>query len=589
MSDITQADPGGLFCAQVVRTRILLGGMLMLLAVDVLAVEEFKTPQQVENESAPVEVEIEGAERLREKVIDPQSPVLIESLNAIVIHPASEFVQVPAAEVQGIQIDDDNLFRDSSVFKAMLERYLGKPLSVSELDYLVSEIIVHYRERDYPLVDVALPEQDITEGVLQIVVVEAEIGNVAVTGNRYFSDDFIKGAMTTREGDKPHISTVYEDVNWLSKNPYLRVQPVFGEGEEEGTTDMFLQAEDAYPMRVYTSYSNAGNDLIGKDQYSVGMNYGNLWGVGHQVNYQFTQARNADFLNSHAVSYLAPLPWRHDFTVTASRTRTEAAEDVLDVSGKSDEAAAVYSVPLTSSTRYSHGVSLGLEWKRSKNALEFGVQPVLGTVVELGQFVLSYNGEFGYAMGKNAFNLAFVKSSQGLFDEHNDEAFQEARQGSEASYSIGRLAWEHSMNLPYQLAMVNSLTLQGASTNLVSNEQFYPTGANAVRGYDPGLFSNVDRGLLVRNDFYSPPFSLAQVDNWRLLVFLDHAKFSAHSGSVSTPTGAADEAEVSSAGFGFRMKIKKNLTVNADYGFQLKDVGAPDKNERAHVKVSLQY
>ena len=51
--------------------------------------------------------------------------------------------------------------------------YLGQPVTRGKLNELVKSIIVYYREHDRPVVDVAVPAQDITNGVLQIVVLEA--------------------------------------------------------------------------------------------------------------------------------------------------------------------------------------------------------------------------------------------------------------------------------------------------------------------------------------------------------------------------------------------------------------------------------
>ena len=38
---------------------------------------------------------------------------------------------------------------------------------------MVRQIVIYYRENERPVVDVVVPEQDITSGVIQIVVIEA--------------------------------------------------------------------------------------------------------------------------------------------------------------------------------------------------------------------------------------------------------------------------------------------------------------------------------------------------------------------------------------------------------------------------------
>jgi hemolysin activation/secretion protein len=66
--------------------------------------------------------------------------------------------------------------------RALLARFLGRPISRKLISEIDTAIVKHYRAMGYPFVEVSTPEQEIDRGVLQIRVVEFRIGKIAVAG-----------------------------------------------------------------------------------------------------------------------------------------------------------------------------------------------------------------------------------------------------------------------------------------------------------------------------------------------------------------------------------------------------------------------
>ena len=52
-----------------------------------------------------------------------------------------------------------------------------------------------YRSRGYGTVDVYVPEQELTSGVVRIDVNQAVIGKVTVTGNKYFDTANVRASL----------------------------------------------------------------------------------------------------------------------------------------------------------------------------------------------------------------------------------------------------------------------------------------------------------------------------------------------------------------------------------------------------------
>ena len=67
--------------------------------------------------------------------------------------------------------------------------------------------------------------------------------------------------------------------------------------------------------------------------------------------------------------------------------------------------------------------------------------------------------------------------------------------------------WTASRSLPFGLTWSFQGTASVANGNLQATEQFLLGGESTVRGYDE-LVASGDSGLLVRNEIYTPPFSV---------------------------------------------------------------------------------
>jgi hemolysin activation/secretion protein len=69
------------------------------------------------------------------------------------------------------------------------------------------------------------------------------------------------------------------------------------------------------------------------------------------------------------------------------------------------------------------------------------------------------------------------------------------------------------------------------------------------------------------------------------LVFLDYGVVASHDRLPGEP----NRLELASAGLGFRYNIRGNLSLRADYGWQLKRSGVSDlrRNSRGHLSVVL--
>ncbi|MDZ7669066.1 MAG: ShlB/FhaC/HecB family hemolysin secretion/activation protein [Gammaproteobacteria bacterium] len=250
------------------------------------------------------------------------------------------------------------------------------------------------------------------------MVLEARLGRVTASDNRWFQDASILGAARLSPGDKVSASTLEEDLAWLNRNPFRQVDAVFVQGAEPGTTDVQLEVKERYPLRPYVSYNNSGNPAIGEHMVSAGLNWGNVFDTDHHRGWPvYERTCNIDGLAAHRLSYTAPLPWRHELSISASHIETDSELfDVFGLSGRSSSVAARYSMPVPGPAiaGFSHQVQAGVDFRRTNNNLEFFGNEVFDDSSDIIQLAAEYSGRLPDQFGVNRWYANLVVSPGGL-------------------------------------------------------------------------------------------------------------------------------------------------------------------------------
>ena len=531
-----------------------------------------------------------------EQAIQPYlDEVLVDSLRGLVFLDDPQKVDIAGVTVGGVVAPAlPDLQKEQ--FKSLAAKYLGQPVTLRTLNELNKDVVAYYNENDYPVVDVIVPEQDITTGTVQLVVLQGRRGDIRVEGNRFFSDGLLANQVRTEEGRILRAKKLMADLNWLNRNPFRRVNLVYTRGDQVGETDLILQVQDRFPVRFYAGYENSGNDATGDNRFFVGFNWGNAFFQDHQLNYQFTTNNDPDLFQAHTGSYLVPLPWRHLITAYASAGTSDSntfQAGLLKSTGESVTAGVRYTIPLPELGTYQHEISGGFEYKHTNTTLDFAGTTVLDNTTEVDQFLLAYTSGWRDALGSTSFNATLFYSPGDLTSQNTDKAFQQIRALAEAEYTYLRFTLERVQQLPYNMSLVGRVTAQFADGNLLASEQLGVGGYATVRGYEERE-ANGDNGFFTTFELRSPPISLGNLFGWKdfpgdqaqFLVFWDYADVSP---DQALP-GQDQNIILSSFGPGFRYAINPYMTFRFDYGFQLVDSGQPSRfGSRAHLGLVLSY
>jgi hemolysin activation/secretion protein len=535
----------------------------------------------------------------------PASATLIDSVRAIRLVSSAGDVVTNGSTGHGILIQDLP-FLDTPQIRARLAPFLGQPLTGAELPQISAIVVGWYRSHNHPLVDVAFPEQDLSTGVLQAVVTEFHVGRVHVAGNRWFNAGLVIDELGLGGGDTVDFGRLNSGLNTINRNPFRSVGITLRKSDAPGATDIILNVQDRFPLRLYTTTDNTGVPVTGRDRYAVGLNWGNVFGWDHQLSYQFitspdlwrTRDRgpglsNAPRFTGHSFTYRAPLPWGDSLDLFGAYVAQvpDLGPDFGQV-GHSLQFGGRYTMPLWSKGAVTQQLQLGFDYKRADSNLAFGGQNVFTSATNVEQFLAIYDGTLSDRYGQTAVENTLVYSPGALSRGNSTAVFQASGvAGAHAGYVFDNAQLTRVTKLPWNASAVLRLTGQFASTELMPSEQIGAGGLDSVRGYDERAASGSD-GYLASFELRSPPLSplrhlIGADDQGQLLAFFDYG---AVSYKYVQSTSAPRTTELQSAGAGVRYGVGRYLDVRFDYGWQLKRLpGAPHLGNLATLSVTLGY
>jgi hemolysin activation/secretion protein len=403
---------------------------------------------------------------------------------------------------------------------SFLDRFaadLDRPLTFGRLAEIRRAVIDRYRAAGMPLVDVYVPEQDVSAGVVHIDVAEFRLGQIRASGNRHFSSALLEREMPLQAGEPILQREVSLGLAVLNANPYRRVDTVFAPAQQANTTDVILQTEDRVPFRANAGYDNAGVPELGRDRYFAGIGYGNLFGLDQQIAYQFTAS--SDFFSSnpnsegganrtrytaHALSYSAPLPWLHSIELFGVYAQSAPQlPGTFGQRGISAQFSFRYDLRLPTLADTTRLIQIGYDFKRSNNDLEFGGFQVFNSNTHIHQFLLTYDFSKPTEAGTAHASATLVASPGRLDGNNNDAAFNAARQGATPRYVYMQLAAARAFALGAGFVLTANATFQWTPDTLLPSEELGLGGESSVRGYDPYVVLG-DRGWNAQTELRTP-------------------------------------------------------------------------------------
>ena len=490
----------------------------------------------------------------------------------------------------GINTKGASPIAQNAAFQKRLEKYLGKPLSFKVIRELQREITQEYRDQGRPLVNIVVPPQEISDKGLQINVTTFVLAEKKIEGDSREATEFLEKQILLNKDDEINSKRLIDDIDWLSQNPYRKVQGVFEPGKEPGTTNVILEIEELRPWSAYAGVSNSGTTATGKERMFFGFNTTNLPGADHQLSYRFTaspdsigrgelfKGGNQKGYLSHAASYFIPITTaqgdRYKLTFEANYVDSFA---VSNSNISADSKTAIYGIelakPLAKRDKdwdISPELYAKLAYKDYNKETFFTGVSVADEETKTTQ--LSF-GVRGRVSGK-----IFDKPSNGSFDISLENGSSKTAGAAAAQFTYLQFSGDQEVALTNETSFLVRLRGQYSGKELHSLEQMGFGGGNTVRGYETNELSS-QSGLAVTLEYRAKPWVIDKGKvkaRIRPYGFMDYANVA----KVKGLTGSNSDT-MHSIGLGLSAGIGKNLSAKLEIGRALRSAGSTNSGSNS--------
>ncbi len=189
--------------------------------------------------------------------------------------------------VKGYDVEGNTLLTQGQI-AAALKDHAGPAVSFESIRQALGELQLAYRRLGYVTVSVALPRQQLTNGIVKVRVTEGRLSEILVTGNVYYSSNNVRRALPSLATNVLLNSRWFQpELDQANANPDRQIYPVIGPGAETGASALTLKVKDRLPLHGHLEVDDKaipGTPLLHIDS---ALQYNNLWQEEHQLGAQY--------------------------------------------------------------------------------------------------------------------------------------------------------------------------------------------------------------------------------------------------------------------------------------------------------------
>jgi hemolysin activation/secretion protein len=189
-------------------------------------------------------------------------------------------------KVKSFRITGSSVYSESEL-QSLVSSFIGKEVSLSDLQQATAKIASYYRERGgYLLAYAYLPPQEINGGEIHIAVLEGKVDKVIVNkspGTRILNDVVTNGLRGIKTGAVLNRDDLENRLLILSDLPGLDVRSELRPGSTTGTTDLILNVQEKPLLSASLDTDNYGNRFSGEYRGGATLNLNNATGRGDQL------------------------------------------------------------------------------------------------------------------------------------------------------------------------------------------------------------------------------------------------------------------------------------------------------------------
>jgi len=517
--------------------------------------------------------------------------LLLSLLGALPAMAQEEPIPAPKFAIKSFEVNGDSIL-GAELIQSLVVPFTGNNKDFGDVQRALEALEGEYRRRGYGVVQVALPEQDITRGVVRFNIVQPKIGRISVEGNQHFSEANVRRSLPSlKEGETPNSNAIARNLQIVTEHPVKQTNVLLRSGASEGLVDVNVRVTDSRPWRLVATLDDTGTADTGYTRLGLGFQHTNLFDRDHTLSLQYvTSPSKMDQVAIYGFGYRIPyyrLNSSLDIFAGYSDVDSGTVAGLFNVSGSGTILGGRWNYYLPKWDDIEHKAFVGLDYRAYKNNVTLGG---IGFVPDITVHPVSvgYAGVKRMTASEWAFNAALSTNIPGGNDGTAAD-FRRTRLNATDSYVILRAgtSFSHAFRNEWQGRV--ALSAQYTENSLIPGEQFGIGGMDTVRGYLPREAAN-DRGYAAQLELYTPNIAglVGLDDKWRtrLVGFYD---FGAVSRNNALPGEQAGKY-LASTGLGLRLSFGRSVSLRVDLAQILKDHGTRQTDDqRLNASLAIIY
>ncbi|WP_409297467.1 ShlB/FhaC/HecB family hemolysin secretion/activation protein [Pseudomonas sp. KCJK8993] len=407
----------------------------------------------------------------------------------------------------------------------LLKPYIGQCLGVAQLNELLKVITDHYIAKGLVTSRAYLPQQDLSRGHLQVLVVEGRLeGLKAAEGSKLTARE-LDMAFPGSVGQLLDLRQIEQMVDQLNRLPSNQAQMELAPGQAVGGSEVLVKNTPQKPWRVGLSRSNDGQKSTGEQQWGSSLEWDSPLGLADQL----VLRGGHDAISDHQKTsrnamlyYNLPLGWWNlNYSYSQSEYRSQAQGQGFNFKQTGDSQNHQLRVErvIHRDSVSKTSLNAGLTHLRTNNYIEDSKLSTSSNRLSEVQWGINHGRRIGGAFVNLDLGL---QEGIGLFDAQrqserdrygNRQANARYRKyTATASYLQPFKLWDES------LVFSSLVTSQRSEDILFSSQRMSLGSQSSIRGYkDQSL--NGDSGYYWRNDLrWSRPVTW----DWLRPVFAEY-------------------------------------------------------------------
>ncbi|MFB3304758.1 ShlB/FhaC/HecB family hemolysin secretion/activation protein [Pseudomonas sp. AMR01] len=165
----------------------------------------------------------------------------------------------------------------------LLKPYVGQCLGVTQLNELLKQITDYYIAKGRVTSRAYLPQQDLSSGHLQVLVVEGKLEALKGAEGSSVTDRELAMAFPGKVGEALNLREVEQLVDQLNRLPSKQAQMELTPGSQIGGSDVVVKNTPQKPWRASLSRNNDGQKSTGEQQWGAGLEWDSPLGLADQL------------------------------------------------------------------------------------------------------------------------------------------------------------------------------------------------------------------------------------------------------------------------------------------------------------------